>query len=76
MKICLCMFESRYQYIILDWSYAMLVMLWDVIEGHQSCKSNGSLQMKQDTTSIEKKTLQDPSRSFKILQDPSRSILD
>ena len=36
-----------------DWSWAMLVMLKDVMEGHQSCLSNAPLRIKQDTTSIE-----------------------
>ena len=36
----------------------MLVILQDMIEEHQSCKSNAPLHMKQDTTSIEKKPLE------------------
>ena len=37
----------------------MIVILYSMIEEHQSCKSNAPLRMKQDTNSIVKKT--DPS---------------
>ena len=50
------MFEGRYQYD--GWLYAIIVILRDMIEEHQLCKSNAALHMKQDTNIIEKMTLQ------------------
>ena len=45
--LCVCVLQGWYQYIGMSW--AMLFVLKDMIEEHQSCKSNAPLQMKQDT---------------------------
>ena len=43
----ICFGESRYQYI--GMSYAMIVMLKDMIKEHLSCKSNTTPHMKNKT---------------------------
>ena len=41
------------EYISVCWLCRMQVMLWDMIEGHKSCKPNALPHRIQDTTSIE-----------------------
>ena len=43
------MYMERRGYLSVQWSWAMLAMLKDMIKENQSCKSNEPLHMKQDT---------------------------
>ena len=51
----------------------MLVILYSMIEGHQSCKSNAPFHMKQDANSIEKKNNKSKTRRIRVYVPSSRS---